>query len=448
MVNKKQLKRLADLFPSDAPLYAVGGFVRDELLKLESHDVDICSKLTVDEVKSVLLTSDFAVSDKNLRVGTVGISARNFSAEYTTFRTDSYPVGSGVHAPDEVTFTEDITLDALRRDFGCNALYYDILKDEIVDPLNRIGDVTARIIKTADAPDKVFSADGLRILRMVRFASELGFTIDPETLAAAKKYSSYVGSIAAERINEELNKIFVADTAHLELGLNDAHYSGITLLDELGLVDLLLPEVAALKGLQQNPIYHLYDAYVHTLMCFKVAAPEIRWAALLHDIGKRPCFDSDGNTYAHPIVGAELSKLRLETLKKPKNEIKRICSLIMHHMVNINGDMSESKQRWFVAEHADIASDLALLKDADATAAKGSPLDDNWVRRIFAELKSEGAPFSVRELVIDGNDLISLGVDGKMRGILLYELWRDTVMNMNLNDRDKALAYVEKRSKK
>lgn len=171
--------------------------------------------------------------------------------EYTTFRTDSYDRSSGKHSPDNVAFTTDMTLDARRRDFKCNALYKDVLTDEIIDLLGGEEDVKNKIISTADDPNSVFEADGLRILRMVRFACELGFDVEKETYAVAKKNAWRVEDLAVERIRDELCKIFVADTKHPELNLKGAHVKGLEMLDDLGLVDLILPELASLKGLQQ-----------------------------------------------------------------------------------------------------------------------------------------------------------------------------------------------------
>ncbi len=448
MVNKKKLTELARLFPENRPLYAVGGYVRDGLLGIESHDVDVCSELTVKELKTVLLNSDFEVLDKNLRVGTVIIKSRGFTAEYTTFRTDSYPDGSGTHTPDGVTFTTDMRLDALRRDFGCNAIYLNPLTDEIVDVLGRVKDVENKIVATVDDPEKVFSADGHRILRLVRFACELGFEIEEKTFEVAKKYAPYVKDIATERILSELDKILVADTAHPEFNLKDAHVRGVELLDELGLVDMLLPELAALKGLAQPVKYHLYDAYRHSIECYRVSPPSIRWACLLHDVGKRPCMDAYGNMHAHAVVGASLAENRLNALKMPKAKVKRIKDLIFNHMVDINGDMKEGKMAWFVAENFAIASDLADLKDCDSIGAKGAPLERNRVRETYRRIIDEKLPVAIKDLPVNGNDLVSLGFEDKARGIALYDLWRATVMNPTLLDRDKALAYLEKRRNK
>ena len=448
MVDHKKLTKLASFFPEGKPLYAVGGYVRDRLLGMECHDVDVCAELTVDEVKQALKHTDFVVSDKNLRVGTVVISGRGLSIEYTTFRTDSYPDGSGTHTPSEVTFTDDIKVDALRRDFGANAIYLDIVKDEIVDPLGRVDDVKNRIIKTADDPDRVFSADGHRILRMVRFACELGFEIDKDTFASAKKYASQVKDLTVERIYQELDRIFVADTRHPELNLTDAHHRGLKLLDELGLMEELFPAVNALKGLEQNPKYHLYDAYEHTLEAFKASKPNVRWATLLHDIGKRPCQDKYGNTYVHASVGADMTKDILAYYKMPKQKAKRVYDLVFNHMVNINRNMSKAKLDWFVAEHAGIASDLADLIDADTYGAMGAYPEENFVRETLNQLIEENAPLSVKDLPVTGRDLIDMGVEDRDRGMMLYELWRECIMNPALRTREKALQYVAKRSGK
>ena len=248
--KKDKLIALANCFKPFATLYEVGGAVRDELLGIDCFDVDVCAQLVVDDVKKILSNTDFVVSDRNLRMGTVHISSGDFVCEYTTFRTDSYDVSSGEHTPKDVRFTTDMNLDAKRRDFKCNALYKDVLTGEIVDLLGGVEDVKNKIVSTADGPEIVFEADGLRILRMVRFAAELGFDVEKNTYEVAKKNAWRVKDIAVERIRDELEKIFVADAKHPELNLKDAHVRGLRMLDDLGLVDMLLPELASLKGLE------------------------------------------------------------------------------------------------------------------------------------------------------------------------------------------------------
>ena len=445
-----KLNRLACLFAPHATLYAVGGFVRDGLLDCKSYDIDICSQLRVDDVKSILLNTEFAVSDKSLRMGTVHISADNFVAEYTTFRTDSYDGTSGNHAPDKVVFTDDILKDALRRDFKCNAVYLDILKNQIVDPLGGIDDINHRTLSTTDSPEAVFEADGFRILRLVRFASELGFDIEADTWRVAKANAWRVKDIAAERIRDELCRIFIADTAHPELKLKDAHLRGFRLLDELGLIDLLLPELASLKGLEQKKKYHLYDAYEHSVKAYELSPPRLRWAALLHDLGKRIAFDSNNgeSMRGHDEIGAELAGKLLARLKFSNADRHRTVKIIRKHMVDLKGDTSFNKLRRFAVVNNDVIDDVCDIKDIDAEASCGRKPEINRVREACQAVKRDGTPLSLRELKVNGNDLMELGVESRDIGKMLEALFEDTVLNPDLNDRDKALEYVRRKRNK
>lgn len=443
----QKLNALATVFKPFATLYLVGGCVRDALLNVECFDIDVCSKLGVDDVKKVLLNTEFVVSDKNLRMGTVHISSDDFVVEYTTFRKDSYDERSGNHIPVGVEFTSNITLDAKRRDFKCNALYKDVLTGEIVDVTGGLDDIKNKIISTADEPKIVFEADGLRILRMVRFACELGFDIEDNTFEVAKQNAWRVKDIAVERIRDELNKIFVADTRHKGLPVSLAHRRGIDLLDRLGLVDMLLPELARLKGLEQPKRYHIYDAYEHSLKAFEVSAPSIRWSALLHDVGKAEAVARYGNMHGHDLIGEEIVRDICNRFKFSNDETRRICRLVRWHMVDLAWDMSWNKLRRFVAKNMDIVDDLCALMRADAIASCGADKADIRIARVAGELRADGTPLAVKELSVSGKDLVELGVEEKYRGKILNELWEDTVMNLALNDRDKALAYVERKYK-
>ncbi len=446
-VEMPKLYQLARLFAPYATLYAVGGFVRDGLLGCERGDVDVCSKLRVDEVKSILLNSDFFVSDKSLRMGTVHIMSHGFVAEYTTFRKDSYERSSGSHIPEEVCFTDDINVDARRRDFKCNAVYYDIVGDKIVDIVGGCEDIKNRVLSTADVPENVFEADGLRILRLVRFASELGFSIEPATLVAAKANAWRVRDIAPERIRDELGKIFVAETAHPSLCLNGAHLRGLRLLDELGLIDLLLPELASLKGVPQKKEYHLYDVYEHSVKAFELSPPSLRWIALLHDVGKRVALEKSGglNMHGHDLIGAEAVRGILARLKFSNADKMRIRETVRWHMTDLKGDMSKNKLRRFAALHSNVMEELCVLRDVDFEASRGYPPERNTLREVWEEIKSDGTPLSIKMLKVDGNDLLALGAEGKEIGGILKKLWEETALNPALNDRDKALDFVKKR---
>ncbi len=444
---EQKLKDLAEAFAPYARLYLVGGCVRDELLNVECYDVDVCAQLGVDDVKKALLNTEFVVSDKNLRMGTVHISSDNFVVEYTTFRKDSYDERSGNHTPIGVEFTSDITLDARRRDFKCNALYKDVLTGEIVDVTGGLDDIKNKKISTADEPKIVFEADGLRILRMVRFACELGFDIEDNTFEVARQNAWRVKDIAVERIRDELCKIFVSDTRHKELALVGAHRKGIDLLDTLGLIDMLLPELARLKGLEQPKKYHLYDAYEHSLKAFEVAPSAIRWSALLHDVGKAEAVARYGNMHGHDLIGEEIVRDICNRFKFSNDETRRMCRLVRWHMVDLDGCTSWNKLRRFVAKNMDIVDDLCALMRADAIASCGADKADIRIARVAQELRADGTPLAIKELSVSGKDLVDMGVEEKYRGRILNELWEDTVMNLALNDRDKALAYVERKYK-
>lgn len=440
------LQRLANVFAPRATLYAVGGFVRDSLLDINCYDIDVCSKLTVDKVKELLCDTEFVVSDKNLRVGTVHISTSGFTVEYTTFRTDSYPENSGAHDPSVVVFTDDITLDAKRRDFKCNAVYYDVAADRIVDPLGGVADIENRVLSVAD--EGVFEADGLRVLRLIRFMAELGFGIEEGTLRSAKENAWRVKDIAVERIREELNGIFTAELKHPALCVRDGHIRGFRLLDELGLVDLLLPELAELKGLPQPKQYHLYDAYEHSIKAFELSPPSLRWAALLHDVGKAEAVRIGGNMHGHDALGEATTRKILARLRFKNADISRISRLVGRHMVDINGNTSVAKLRRFAIENIDIIDDLCSLIDIDALASAGEITRTNRLREAYKQLVADGVPQKIKDLKVSGADLVEMGVDEKYRGAILKDLLYDTAMDPQLNDREKALSYVYNAAKR
>lgn len=442
------LHLLAKAFSPYATLYAVGGCVRDEIMGLECSDVDVCSKLQVEDVKKILLNTDFVVSNKNLRMGTVHVSLGKFTVEYTAFRTDSYDKSSGEHTPKRVEFTTDMSLDARRRDFKCNALYKDVLTGKVVDVLGGLKDINSNIISTADNPESVFEADGLRILRLVRFACELGFEIEEHTFEVAKQNAWRVKDIAVERVRDELFKIFVADTKHPELALKDAHVKGIRLLDELGLVDMLLPELCALKGLEQPKKYHLYDAYNHSIKAYEYAPTHLRFCALLHDIGKAECMKLYGNMHGHERVGADMARDVARRYKLSNVDTLRLVKIISLHMTDINGNTSESKLRRTIAQNIDVMQDVCLVMDSDARASNEQPPKPSRIRVTLDEMREEGAPFCIKDLKVSGKDLIALGVEDKKRGLILKQLWADTVMSPSLNTREKALAYIKRQAQK
>lgn len=447
-VDEKVLKELAGCFPPDAPLFAVGGFCRDKLLGVTPRDVDVCAKLALDDIRTLLKNTDFVISDRCLRLGTAVISKDGFSAEYTRFRTDSYPEGKGDHRPDGVKFTDDMRADARRRDFACNAVYLNVRTGEYADFSDGKGDIRRKVLRAADNPEKVFGEDGLRVLRLARFHAELGFGVDEETFAAAKRNAWRVKDITRERVFAELDKIVVADTAYPELGVKDGHVRGLEMLYRLGLLPLLLPELDALKGLQQSPKHHVFDAYRHSVVAYEVSAPDIRWAALLHDIGKRPTMERQGNMYGHDALGADMAKARLAALGMPKSRVARTAELIACHMADLKEDMSENKLRLYITEHADIMEQLVALKRADGYATKGQPVPEARIGRLWREMLLDGTPFKVTDLPVGGEDAAAVGLTGVEIGKALEDLRREAVVNPLLRERDRALEFLTRRAQK
>ena len=204
----KTLKQLAKYFPEN--LYVVGGYVRNQILKIKSGDVDLASSVDIEEVSKRLKDSDFSIKVKNLRLGSILISSGRESFEYTAFRKEVYGDG-GDHCPVSVERTDKIEVDAKRRDFSVNAIYYNINKDEVVDYYHGIVDAKQKILRCIANPDDVLKHDGERILRMVRFAGELGFKIDDKSLKSAQKYAVNIGDIQGVRRFAELEKILYCD---------------------------------------------------------------------------------------------------------------------------------------------------------------------------------------------------------------------------------------------
>ena len=194
------------------PLYVVGGRVRDSIIGYGSDDIDICSACKTEEVVGVAKKLGYKVDVINKRLGTVLIRPDdNEHFEYTTFRKENYVKG---HAPEEVEFIEDVSIDASRRDFAINSIYYNVLTGEIFDPYNGIKDINKKVVKCVETPSKVFSSDGLRILRLVRFVSTLGFKPEGKTLNLAKVMTHQLRDISGERKKKELDYLVVAEKKH------------------------------------------------------------------------------------------------------------------------------------------------------------------------------------------------------------------------------------------
>lgn len=434
-----ELEELASYFPTDKPLYAVGGCVRDYLRGKECYDIDLSGGVKPDELVEILSKTHFGVVSASPRLGTVIIKGKN-TYEYTTFRIDSYPVGSGVHTPTSVQFTDDLTMDAKRRDFKCNAIYYDVKDRRIIDPLGGAEDIRQSILSTTISPDVVLAQDGLRILRLVRFVSKLGYEIEKSTYDSAKRLVGRLNEISVERIREELNKILEGEHC----------YKALCLMRDMGILAIILPQLAQNDGVEQNPQYHKYDVLEHTFKVVEACPPNVRLAGLFHDIAKGKCLETDGNMYFHNIEGAQMTKDIMTGLKYPTRQIEKVSRMVELHMFDVNNNTKESKCRRFIANNLDIFEDMLALFEADSIGTgyhDGSRTADK-LRCIYAKMMQEKVPMSIKELAIDGNDLKSIGYDGVAVGQTLKDLWDLALRGCVVNQNDALLELAQRRIKK
>ena len=203
-----ELKSLSSLFESDGEkLYIVGGFVRDKLLNNQPFDIDICSPMKLERLKQLLRSTNFSYKTKNKQMGTATITINNLKMEYTVFRTDIYAL-NGTHSPVSVDFVKNIKLDALRRDFYINALYYDVQAKKVLDPLKQgLKDLQNNILTVIPHSFNTFQEDAVRILRLIKFSALLGFEIETNTFEQAKKYAYLLNNITSQRLKKELSFI-------------------------------------------------------------------------------------------------------------------------------------------------------------------------------------------------------------------------------------------------
>lgn len=229
----ENLTRFAKLVSKKAPMYVVGGYVRNALLGIGNTDIDLSSKLTPDDLEKLTQDSPYKIVVKDKKLGSVNIICGDEVWEHTTFRREKYAKG-GQHSPEEVQFINDINEDAKRRDFTVNAMYYNILKDEIVDIYSGKLDLDKKVIRCIETPEFVFENDGLRILRMVRLASELNFRISRDTFLMAKQMAYRVNDITGTRKEKELSLILMSSEKY-KISNKKSHIRGLHLINKLNL---------------------------------------------------------------------------------------------------------------------------------------------------------------------------------------------------------------------
>jgi poly(A) polymerase len=342
-------------------LYLVGGPVRDALLsRPASLDVDLATDATPDQVQGLLEDAASKLWLQGARFGTVGAMVSNTMLEITTFRTERYQPAS---RHPEVSFAPDIHTDLMRRDFTVNAMAIKLPDKTSVDPFGGVADLKLKILRTPQDPLDSFSDDPLRMLRAFRFMSQLEFEIEDRTFDAIVELRDQIRHISAERIRDELSKLLIGA----------APARALTKADESGLLDLVLPEMTALK-LEQDPQHRHKDVFKHTLVVLERTPPVLvlRLAALLHDIGKpstRKIEADRGVTFHHHEArGARMAGKRLKELRFSNDVIDEVTHLVaMHGRANEVQLWGDSAVRRYVREAGKYLEDLISLVRADCT---------------------------------------------------------------------------------
>jgi putative nucleotidyltransferase with HDIG domain len=372
------------------------------------------------------------------RFGTVVVRRDGVEHEITTFRSDhDY---ADFRRPHRVEFGDSIEADLDRRDFTMNALAWGAEPGGTPRLLDRHGgraDVAAGVIRAVGDPRARFEEDALRILRAIRFATTLEWAIEPATLAAIRQTAPLVAHLSGERIAAEVGRILAADRPSI----------GLRLLEETGALAAISSELARQRGVGQNKLPG-EDLWDHTIRTVDAAAnrPEVRWAALLHDVGK-PSTAADGHFYRHEAVGADLARDLLDGLHVPRATTERVAHLVRQHMFRYETNWSDSAIRRFVGKVGPASiEDLFALREAD-NEGSGVPRDADGLpelrERVAAELAA--GPFLDRtDLAIDGSDLMTeLGVaEGPEIGRILGALFERVLDEPPLNDRDRLLALA------
>ena len=415
------------------PAFWVGGCVRDFLLGREPQDFDIATDAKPEQVEK-LFKRTIAVGRK---FGVMVVVEGGHQFQVATFRAEAdYQDG---RRPEKIIFAT-AEADALRRDFTVNGLFYDPISQQTHDWVGGEKDLRAKIIRTIGKPEERFGEDHLRLLRAVRFAAQLNFEIEPKTFAAVKSLAPKIKLISAERIRDELLKLFRPPHAA----------RGLVLLRNSGLLPFVLPELAATISCEQSPDYHPEGSVFNhiCLMLEKLPADaheSLSWTVLMHDIAKPVTAERDAKTgaihfYGHEKVGAEIAEKILQRLRFPKKQIDEIVTCVLHHMQfkDVKQMRKATLRRLLLRETFLLELELHKL---DCLGSHGDLELYDFLVKQAEELKMKPA---IRPPLLTGKDLIELGMKpGKELGAMLHEV-REKQLQDELKTPRQAKAWVMK----
>ncbi|MDR0322750.1 MAG: HD domain-containing protein [Treponema sp.] len=439
------LKKLSSIFNENGKeLYLVGGAVRDMLRGQKIHDFDLATNALPQEVTAIVRRAGGKVVPTGIKHGTVTAFYKDHTAEITTFRTESgYSDG---RRPDQVIYASDIKEDLSRRDFTMNAIALRLPKGEPVDLFGGAKDIKAGIIRCVGNAAERFSEDGLRPLRAVRFAAQLGFKIEKGTLDAIPGALSVSANVSWERVRDEIDKILASPLPS----------RGFHLMEQTGLLSLFLEELSACKNIDQKG-FHQFDVLEHSLYACDYSAAkgycrQLRLAALFHDVGKPSVrqMDSSGvwTFYRHEEVSANMCEKILNRLRYPNAVIDSVCHLIREHMFQYTDNWSDSAVRRFIARVGEAnLEDIYRLRRADVYGFAGKEPDPRSLEPLIDRVNKvmeQSRAFSIKNLAVSGTDLIAIGIQsGKNMGLILKDLLETVLDDPQQNTKERLLEIAK-----
>ncbi|MBQ4323432.1 MAG: HD domain-containing protein [Clostridia bacterium] len=417
--------------------YLVGGCVRDYLRNVAPHDYDATTSALPQEILAAF--SDCPVIETGLKHGTVTVLWEGLPVEVTTYRVDG-DYADGRH-PDGVTFTRSLTEDLARRDFTVNAMAISA-RGEVIDPFGGQADLSAKVLHCVGDPSRRFTEDALRILRGLRFASVLGFCIEEGTAAAIHALSPRLNMVSAERICEEFVKLLCGERVFSVM----ADFSDV--------FGVFLPELLPCVGFDQHNFHHIYDVYTHLLRTVESvpSTPRLRMAALLHDIAKPETFDLDedgvGHFYGHASRSAEIADAILRRLRFSNEDRLAVVTLIKHHDTPIDATEKALRRKLNKLGEEGFFDLLSLIRGDNLALApqfhdRQAHYDrlETMARSILAEKQC----FSLRDLAVNGADLMALGYKGREIGIALNRLLDGVLDGLCPNEKEALLRFLDKK---
>lgn len=431
--------------------YLVGGAVRDMLMNKEAHDYDIATNATPQQVMKIFKR----VIPTGIAHGTVTIHIFGEEYETTTFRTES-DYSDGRH-PDKVEYAATIEEDLSRRDFTMNAIAVDLSTLKIVDPFDGQKDIKNKIIRTVGKAEERFTEDGLRPIRAIRFSSQLNFKIEDKTYEAIMipNVRKKTKGISVERFRDEFCKMMKSENPSV----------GLKLLEDTGLMDVFIPQFKVCRNCTQQDYrgFHKFDVADHNFYACDGAPKEnlyVRLAAFYHDIGKPECRTTENidgkivvHFHGHDSMSAKKCVESMTSLKFSNDEIKKVSHLVKEHMFFYESNWSDAAVRRFIIRAGmENIDDLFALRIADIHGMNNvAPVPGSPVYLNLAEFKNriekvteEKAALSLKDLLVNGNDLMQIGIPkGKIIGSILNELFETVTESPEMNQKEKLITLAE-----